>query len=101
MTIRSEREKSRLTLTIEGILNVKTTPELVKELTREALDGIDEIIIDMKDLEYTSSVGLRALLSAYQIIDERDGRMVFQHLRPEIKEIFELSGFADYIEFQD
>ena len=101
MKLTTAREGNRLTITINGTVDAKTAPDLEAELTEEALSGIDELYFDMRDMDYTSSVGLRAILNAYQILDEREGRMVLQHLNDDVKEIFELTGFMDFLEVED
>ncbi len=101
MKLTSTREGNRLTIAIEGTIDAKTAPELEAALTEEALEGVDELYFDMKDMEYTSSVGLRAILNAFQILDEREGRMVLQHLNDDVKEIIELTGFMDFLDVED
>ncbi len=101
MKLTTAREGKRLTITINGTIDAKTAPDLEAELTEEALDGVEELYFDMKDMDYTSSVGLRAILNAYQILDEREGRMVLQHINDDVREIFELTGFMDFLEVED
>lgn len=101
MKLTTVREGKRLTIMINGTIDAKTAPDLEAELTEEALDGVEELYFDMKDMDYTSSVGLRAILNAYQILDEREGRMVLQHINDDVREIFELTGFMDFLEVED
>jgi len=47
-------------------------------------------------LEYISSAGLRILLSAQKVMNKQ-GRMVIRNAKPEVKEIFEVTGFNDIL----
>ena len=100
MTVSKEKQGNALTVTIAGILDAKTTPMLSEALEGE-LEDITELYFDMKNLEYTSSIGLRVLLSAYQTIDDKDGRMVLRHVNNELKELFDDTGFTNFLEFED
>ena len=60
------------------------------------LEGIDALNFDFSALEYVSSAGLRVLLSAQKTMN-RQGKMVIRNVKPEIMEIFEVTGFVDIL----
>lgn len=68
--------------------------ELDAEL--KALLETDEetITINMEDTTYISSVGLRALASAQKKANQTGKELLFTGVRPQILEIFEVTGFA-------
>ena len=72
MTIRQEKEGGRLVISIDGYLDALTAPELETELAGLLTDTTD-LVFDLKDMEYTSSAGLRVLLGAQKAMDEKDG----------------------------
>jgi len=51
------------------------------------------IVLDMHDLEYISSVGLRVLMMAARQAKAQQGRIVIAGLTPLVKEVFEISRF--------
>ncbi|MCR5212045.1 MAG: STAS domain-containing protein [Lachnospiraceae bacterium] len=53
-------------------------------------------MFDIAQLEYTSSAGLRVLLSAQKIMNKQ-GSMVVKNASDEVKEIFEVTGFEDIL----
>ena len=63
MNITENLDGNKLCLSLEGRLDTTTAPELEK-VTKSRLDGVTELIIDMKGLDYLSSAGLRVLLGA-------------------------------------
>ena len=100
MTVTKEKNGDALTVAIMGSLDVKTAPELSKELEGE-LDDVMEVIFDLEKTDYTSSAGLRVLLGAYQIMDEKDGRMVLKNVNESFMEILEVTGFTDFLEIEN
>ena len=95
MTISQNKEGSKLTITLEGRLDTTTAPELETEL-KTALDGVTELVFDIKDLAYISSAGLRVLLSAQKVMNKQ-GDMVVKNVSEEVNEIFEVTGFSDIL----
>jgi len=59
----------------------------------ECRDGRGGIVLDMKELEYISSVGLRVLMMASRQAKTQHGRIVVAGLTPLVKEVFEISRF--------
>jgi anti-sigma B factor antagonist len=100
MTVTKEKSGNVLNVAIEGALDINTAPQLQAELDGE-LDDVTEVYFDMAGTDYTSSAGLRVLLGAYQILDEKDGRMVLKNVNPAFMEILELTGFTDFIEIEN
>ena len=100
MTVEKKKDGNKLTVTITGQVDRNTAPKLKEELLSGALEGVQELYFDLGGMDYTSSVGLRVFLDAYKEIGE-DGRMVLMHLKDEVKEIFDLTGFTDFLEIEE
>ena len=88
------------TVKIEGYMDTSNASQLSDTLEGE-LDDVMELYMDMTDLEYITSAGLRAMLAAYQELDEKDGRMVLQHVNDDIKEVLNLTGFSNFLEVEN
>ena len=95
MTINRTLEGSALTVALEGRLDTTTAPQLEAEL-KESLDGVTSLALDMKELAYLSSAGLRVILSAQKRMNKQ-GSMVVRHVNETIMDIFEVTGFADIL----
>ncbi len=95
MTINKVKEGSNLTVGIAGRLDTITAPDLEKELST-ALDGVETLVMDLADLDYVSSAGLRVLLSAQKTMNKQ-GSMKLINVKSEIMEIFDVTGFSDIL----
>ncbi len=83
-------------------IDAVTAPELDKRLKSCLAEGEKELIIDMEETVYISSVGLRAFVSAQKKIRTmEDGSMVLCHVSPQIMEIFEVTGFGSVLTFEE
>lgn len=99
MTINQNLEGSKLTIKLEGKLDTTTAPEL-KEALDSALDGATELVMDISDLIYISSAGLRVLLSTHKIMSAKGGSMVITGANETVMEIFDMTGFSDFLNIE-
>ena len=95
MNIEQTKNGSALTIAPEGYLDTPTAPEL-KAVLDTALAGVTELTFDFEKLEYISSSGLRLLLFAQKAMD-RQGSMKVIHANETVMEIFEVTGFSDFL----
>ena len=51
----------------------------------------------MNDVEYVSSAALRAILNANDQLSEKGGSLTLRNVNKKIMEIFNITGFADYL----
>lgn len=95
MTINKIKENDSLKIALEGRLDTLTAPKLDAEI-QGALNGIKSLVFDFEKLAYISSAGLRILLSAQKVMNKQ-GSMVIKNAGPEIREIFDVTGFSDIL----
>ena len=95
MIINKKQDGSALVVALEGRLDTTTAPELEQEL-KSSLDGITDLTLDMTNLDYISSAGLRVLLSAHKIM-LKQGKMKVTNVSEIVREVFEVTGFSDIL----
>ena len=95
MNIKKTLEGTTLTLALEGRLDTTTSPQLETLLNTE-LDGVNDLVFDFTQLDYLSSAGLRVLLSAQKRMGSQ-GSMKLRNVNSTIKEVFDITGFADFL----
>ena len=98
MTIERKTENDVVTLTLAGRLDTATAPELETEL--DACAGVvKDLVLDLKDLEYTSSAGLRVILKAQKMMNKQ-GSMKLIHVNEDVMEVFDITGFLDILNIE-
>lgn len=96
MEITTQKKECGLILTLTGRLDTTTSPQLEEVFSK--LSG-ENLTVDMKDLEYISSAGLRVLL-AQQKKCAKGGSLTLTNLCEEVKEVFDMTGFSDIIKIK-
>lgn len=81
-------------LKLQGRLDAHTVGQLERALTEAQLSGDRAIVIDLSELNYVSSSGLRVLLTGRSNARRRGGDIFLCSLRPPVREVFEIVGFV-------
>jgi anti-sigma B factor antagonist len=98
MKIDLKKEDKKLTIKLGGKLDTNTSPELDSKMNE--LEGMEEVIIDMKELDYISSAGLRVLLSMQKVMNKQ-GKMTIINVCENVMDIFEVTGFSDILDIEE
>ncbi len=78
---------------LEGRIDAAAAPR-VTQLVRAAMaEGSKQIIVDLHDVTFLSSSGLRALLLLARELRKEGGDLVLCALQPQVAEVFHLTGF--------
>ena len=99
MNIDKNYNDKELTLTVEGRIDTITSQELDKEITEE-LGNFDSLIIDLTNLEYISSAGLRVLIATQKKLKADDIPLVIRNVNDSVGEIFRMSGFDKILKIE-
>lgn len=86
---------------IAGVLDSSTAPALEKTLLSLLAAGKNKIVVNLADVEFLSSVGLKALLAT--VLQARrqspPGDLVIAGARPEVMDIFQRVGLTHVFRF--
>jgi anti-anti-sigma factor len=93
MEFHTSKESGWTVVSIGGRMDAVTTPEIDKKLYDLLESGEKRLVVDLKDLGYISSAGLRSLLATAKKLKAVQGEMAFANLRGPVKDVFEISGF--------
>jgi len=82
-------------LELAGRLNADTAPQLEAEID-SIIDNTDSLVLDMNDLEYISSAGLRVILKAHKAFSKKDG-LTLTNVPETVAKVFNITGFSDFL----
>ena len=85
-------------LVMIGRLDSNTSVE-AEPVIDELTGRFDTLILDMKELDYISSAGLRILKKAYMTMRRKDGKLQLKNVNKLVMEVFEVTGFAGLLQF--
>ncbi len=101
MEIDTRKENSVVVVSVKGRMDAVTTPEIENKLSQIIDGGEKKLLVDLKQLDYISSAGLRALLATAKRLKGEQGDIVFANLEGHVKEVFEISGFYSIFKVYD
>ncbi len=97
MEINLVRDGSKLTMNLGGRIDTTTSSELEAKLPE--LEGVTDLVLNMKDVNYISSSGLRVLISMQNVMDEQ-GTLKLTNVVEIVMDIFEATGLVDLFEIE-
>ena len=76
---------------LRGRLDTETTPTLEERL-RPLLEmpSVTALLMDLADLEYIGSAGIRFLIQSRKTLEERGGALMVAHLQPTVRRVIEI-----------
>ena len=81
---------------VKGRVDSSTAPQFTQALEKVTNTGRFKIALDMKELEYMSSAGFRALLATQRLCKRYNrGELVLVNVPDRIREALELAGFTE------
>ena len=94
MVIKIISEGNIAVVSIEGSLDTNTSKEADDQLTKLVDEGRVKLLIDLTNLDYISSSGLRILVATSKKLKPLKGEMRICGLNETVNEVFEISGFT-------
>jgi stage II sporulation protein AA (anti-sigma F factor antagonist) len=96
--IPSEKTKGKvLVLKPEGRLDSNTINAAEADMFAYLEKGEIRIVLDLSNLDYISSSGLRLVLMMGKRLSLKGGKLALCGLKPQIREVFEISGFISIL----
>lgn len=86
-------------LLMDGRLDTNTTPD-VEVVFEDVASRFDKITLDLTNLEYISSAGLRAIKKLHVAMKKKDGNLSIKNANKMVMEVFEMTGFAGLLHFE-
>ena len=97
-----DEQKSVAKVSLIGALNTETAPAFEARLQEVVAQGLQVTILDMKELDYISSAGLRVIFKAAKQVKAAGHRLAAANRRPHIDKVFEiLKALPDMAVFAD
>ena len=94
MEIKSTTEGTRLTIAVSGRVDTVTAPELEAGLK---FGDATCVVIDLANVPYMSSAGLRLLLAAHKKMVAKGGELQIAHVQADVREVLDITGFSDIL----
>ncbi len=84
---------------VSGRIDTISAPDFEKAVD-EVLEEANSLIFDLAGVEYISSAGLRVILKAQKVMGNK-GKMKIINVPEAVREIFDITGFSDFLTIED
>ena len=93
MELKSTREGANLIVDVEGRVDGTNAMDFQSALEAAIQPSDQGVILDMKELQYISSAGLRVILLIAKSLQKQSAKLMGCSLSESVREIFAISGF--------
>lgn len=100
MDVKITKNGEKTLVVLTGRVDTTNADQMQKDLTPLMELKSSNIELDCKDMEYTSSQGLRIFLLLQKTVTANGGQLVMTHMKPQVKEVFDITGFSNIIKIQ-
>lgn len=100
MTYTQTRDADALILTVKGKLTVNTSMEL-EAFLKNLPEDVKKFVMDIKEVDYLASAGLRILMNAHITMESRGGEFIVRNPDAMATETFEMTGMSDILTIEE
>ncbi|MBP5710488.1 MAG: STAS domain-containing protein [Bacteroidales bacterium] len=97
MKVTINKEENKYNVILEGRLDTTNANQFQEDIAPLMEGANPDITLDCTAMEYTSSQGLRMFLMLQKSVNARSGKMVMTNMKPQVKEVFDITGFSNII----
>ncbi len=100
MTIETTRQDQQMIVTVKGRVDTNTSAQL-QAAVLAAFQQSKDVELDLVDVDYVSSAGLRVFLIGQKTAGSKGGTMTLAHVQPTVMQVFTAVGLAPLLTFRD
>jgi anti-sigma B factor antagonist len=94
MDITEEKRGDVRIIGLRGRLDASSSPGVEQRLLCLIDQGERRLVLDFSELNYISSIGMRALIATAKSLQKTKGRLALAALNNHVQEIFRIAGFT-------
>lgn len=100
MKIQEVQNNEQTIVSLSGLLDSSSSPEFQDVVNRLLQQAQPNLIVDLEQLDYTSSQGIRTFLTLIKKVSEKQGTLVFRNIKPAVRDVFDLSGISQLMRIE-
>jgi anti-anti-sigma factor len=97
LQIEVRRESDRIVIALEGELDMANAPALQAAIEQADVDAKPMLVLDMQELQFIDSTGLRIVLWARERCQEADREFAMTPGSEQVKRLLAVSGAGEHI----
>ena len=101
MEVSQENNNGVEIFSVKGSLDSNTSPEFETMIYQTLEQGRRKLILDLENLDYISSAGIRVMLKTTKDLKRMEGNIVLCSLQDYVREVFDIAGFDGYLNIEN
>ncbi|MBQ6238080.1 MAG: STAS domain-containing protein [Bacteroidales bacterium] len=97
MDVKITNQDNKTLVVLDGRLDTTNADRFQQDVNPLMQMEHPDIDIDCSGMSYTSSQGLRIFLMLQKSVLAHGGKMVMRNMNPQVKEVFDITGFSNII----
>jgi anti-sigma B factor antagonist len=97
MDISEDRKADAVILALSGKLDATTAKTFEDRILGVINSGTQRLVVDLSQLDYVSSSGLRVLILAAKRLQTVGGKIVLCSMKDHVRQVFDLAGFSSML----
>ena len=86
----SDRDAATKLVTVVGKLDTTTSPQFDEDVAPALTSSASVTVLDLADLSYISSAGLRSVFKARKLMESKGGALLLVNVQPQVQKVFEI-----------
>jgi anti-anti-sigma factor len=99
--IQAEIRENTYLIKTEGYINNTAGEQISKLFSENQNTEIKNAIFDLEKSKVINSIGISYLLEVMELLNERDGKIIFINLDPSIEKTFKIMGLFQFAQLSD
>jgi len=91
------REKDRVVVSLRGELDLASAPLLQSEIQSSEIVSAAVLVLDLQELNFIDSTGLRVLLGAHKSSAERGQEFAVTRGSPQVQRLLSITGVGEHL----
>ncbi|MBR1874319.1 MAG: STAS domain-containing protein [Eubacterium sp.] len=100
MEINEVSQDETIVLSISGEIDGTNVDEFENRVS-DAADRTSSLVLDLGNLEYVSSAGLRVFLTLQKKVKQRGDSVIIKNVNEEVMDIFSVTGFVKLLNIEE
>jgi anti-anti-sigma factor len=101
MDIQIESSGDRRIVRIKDKITFEHCPQLQSRLDKVLEQGINQVVIDFRDVPFMDSSGVGEILRLFKLVRERNGEVVLINPNSKLRNLFTMYRFEKFMKIRD
>jgi anti-anti-sigma factor len=101
VTVEQKQVEGQVVLVVSGRMDADSAPLFEEKCKACIAQGFTGLVVDLGELTYVSSMGLRSFISVTKALHEKQGALRLCRLKGLVKQVFEITGLLGMFRVYD